>query len=219
MNHLTYDVFISYKRKTGEDFASHLKSGLEGEGIHAFLDIEDIPKRFKGREEWWKFRDRALVNSEVFLLIITDGMETSRDVSKEISLANENELDCVYFRHKGLNPHIVVNLYDGRFDLGEREQVEFENKEDLLRKSLRCLGMQKPTHGISKNKEAVYCRRCGALAGQQSVCTGIYTTHDFVAGSGMIYCTRCGAPAGKQSICTGTYVHHDFVSGSGNRLL
>lgn len=212
----TYTVFISYKRKTGEDFASFLKDGLETEGIHTFLDIEDIPKRFKGSEEWWKFIDNALVNSEVFLLIITDRIETSPYVSKEILLANKNELDCLYFRHRGLNPHIIINLENAKFDLGDREQTEFETKEDLLRKTLRHLSAQKTTCGVQTNNgKIVYCRRCGALAGQQSTCTGLNTYHDFVTGSGTIYCKRCGIAVGKQSECTGLNTYHNFVTGNG----
>jgi len=39
-----YDVFIAYYRRTGLDFAKHLKNGLTDQRISAFLDIEDIPK-------------------------------------------------------------------------------------------------------------------------------------------------------------------------------
>ena len=61
-------------------------------------------------------------------------------------------------------------------------------------------------------KKIVYCSRCGTLAGQKSECTGIYTDHDFVSGTGTIYCSRCGTLAGQKSACTGIYTHHDFVS-------
>jgi hypothetical protein len=211
----TYNVFISYRRKTGGDFASYLKDGLDTDGMRAFLDIEDIPKKFKGSEEWWKFRDKALVNSEVFLLIITDGIETSPEVSKEISLANKNKLDCLYFRHKGLKPHIIVNLENVKFDLGDFEQTEFETKEDLLRKTLRHLGTQKATSGLATSiGKIAYCRRCGALAGQKSVCIGFNTAHDFVTGSGTIYCRRCGVVVGERSECIGVSTAHDFVTGS-----
>lgn len=62
------------------------------------------------------------------------------------------------------------------------------------------------------NKEIIYCQQCGEVAGKQSTCTGLFTHHDFITGSGTIYCRRCGAKVGKQSICTGLYIHHDFVS-------
>jgi hypothetical protein len=182
MKPLTYKVFISYKRKTGEDFALHLKDGLEAEGIRAFLDIKDIPKIFKEHDEWWKHRDNALGNSEVFLLIITDGIETSREVSKEISLATTNKMNCIYFRHMALQPHIVVNLGNTKLDLGDLNQIEFDTKEDLLRKALRYLSMPRPRSDTStSNGKITYCRRCGALVGQQSMCIGLNTNHDFVS--------------------------------------
>ena len=60
------------------------------------------------------------------------------------------------------------------------------------------------------SKTNVYCTRCGAKAGEQSVCTGIYISHDFKSYSGDVYCSHCGAKAGKQSVCTGIYISHDF---------
>lgn len=61
---MTFDAFICYKRDTAEDFATHLKKGLEGNGIHAFLDITDIPKKFRGIAEWTDARDAAVVESK-----------------------------------------------------------------------------------------------------------------------------------------------------------
>jgi hypothetical protein len=43
----TYDVFISYYSKTGQDFARYLKNGLGDFSVNAFLDEEDIPKSIK----------------------------------------------------------------------------------------------------------------------------------------------------------------------------
>jgi len=60
--------------------------------------------------------------------------------------------------------------------------------------------------------EVTYCQRCGELAGKKSICTGVFTHHDFTTGSGTIYCRRCGAKVGERSICTGVFTHHDFMS-------
>ena len=46
----TYDVFISYYSKTGQDFARYLKNGLGDFSVNAFLDEEDIPKSIKKKE-------------------------------------------------------------------------------------------------------------------------------------------------------------------------
>ena len=137
-----YDVFISYKRKTGEDFARHLKEGLEEEHISAFLDVADIPRRYKGTTEWGQFLDRAISTSRLFLLIITDGIESSSEVVREVKCAQNNNVDFALLRHKGLKPEMALNLGEKVLDLSKLNQVEFDTKEDLLRKILRILGEQ-----------------------------------------------------------------------------
>lgn len=135
-----FKIFISYRRDTGRDFAVHLREGLERERISAFLDIIDIPKKFKGKEEWAKFRDNAILESEIFLLIITDGIENSMEVLKEITLARgKDDMNFVYLRHQGLKPDIILDLKSEKLKLGNFNQIEFETKEDLLRKVLRSL--------------------------------------------------------------------------------
>jgi hypothetical protein len=72
--------------------------------------------------------------------------------------------------------------------------------------------------GNSESKtdtHVMYCRRCGAIAGTQSECIGVYTYHDFTSGSGTVYCSRCGVTIGKRSKCIGIYTYHDFRSGTG----
>jgi uncharacterized C2H2 Zn-finger protein len=74
---------------------------------------------------------------------------------------------------------------------------------------------QRSESRLVENKgETTYCRRCGAIAGQRSVCTGLNTAHDFTNGRGTIYCRRCGVVVGERSVCTGLNIAHDFTSGS-----
>jgi hypothetical protein len=127
--------------------------------------------------------------------------------------ALRNKVNCLYFRHAALKPHVVINLENAKVDLGNFNQIEFDTKEDLLRKALRCFS--KPissTDRLPSNNQVVYCRRCGATPGEKSECIGIWTAHDFVTGSGTIYCRRCGKAPGRKSECTGIYTAHDFVS-------
>jgi len=65
------------------------------------------------------------------------------------------------------------------------------------------------------DSQVVYCRRCGATPGMQTVCTGLHTHHDFTIGSGTIYCSRCGETVGEKSVCIGFNTYHDFRSGTG----
>ena len=142
MNSSGYDVFVSYKRKTGEDFAQHLNEGLEGEGFSVFLDVANIPQRYKGTTEWAQIRDGAISQSRLFLLIITDGIESSSEVIREVKCAQKYNVDFAFLRHKGLKSEITLNLGDRALDLSKLNQVEFDTKEDLLRKVLRILREQ-----------------------------------------------------------------------------
>jgi len=131
-----YDVFIAYRRDTGLDFARHLKSGLEREHIPAFLDIVDIPKEFKGRQTWIRTRNGAIKRTKKFLLIITNGIQTSRELKEEITIAQDNNKTFMLYRHYTLNPQITIALEREKMNLNDFQQVSFSSKEDLLRKVL-----------------------------------------------------------------------------------
>lgn len=150
MESANWKVFISYKRKTGQDFAVHLREGLEAEKIPAFLDIVDIPKKFEGKTEWWRYRDEAISLSGVFLLIITDGIETSDEIKKEFSYAREKSKEFAFFRHKGLKAEIRLDLPETKVNLADYNQIEFETKEDLLRQALRVLRDTSRTDAFQK---------------------------------------------------------------------
>jgi len=135
----SYEVFIAYRRDTGLDFARHLKSGLEREHIPAFLDINDIPKEFKGKETWITTRNEAIEKSNKFLLIMTNGIETSRELKKEIMIARDNLKTFILFRYHTLNPQITIVLEREKMNLSNFQQVSFDSKEDLLRKVLTAL--------------------------------------------------------------------------------
>ena len=134
-----YKVFIAYRRDTGLDFAEHLRSGLERERISAFLDLVDIPKEFKGKQTWIKTRNDAIKKSEKFLLIVTHGVETSRELIKEIQIARDSDRTFLVYRYHTLNPQITIKLENEIMDLGDFQQIGFDSKEDLLRKVLTAL--------------------------------------------------------------------------------
>jgi len=136
----TYDVFISYKRKTAEDFALHLKSCLAEQGFRTFLDLTDIPKEFEGTERWFDARNEAITNSKRFLLIMTVGIEKSEEISKELSLARKiSGIKFMYLRHNDLEPKITIKTIEETIGLEEGNQVPFGTKEDLARKVLKIL--------------------------------------------------------------------------------
>jgi len=135
----TYDVFIAYRRDTGFDFAEHLKNGLQREQIPAFLDVCDIPKEFRGKQTWIKIRNEAIRKAKRFLLIMTNGIETSRELKKELSIARDNNKTFMLYRYNPLNPRITIALEKEKMDLSTFQQVSFDSKEDLLRKVLSAM--------------------------------------------------------------------------------
>jgi hypothetical protein len=137
---IVYDVFISYKRKTAEDFAIHLKECLTEEGYRAFLDLRDIQKEFLSTSKALDERDEAIKNSRRFLLIMTIGIESSQEVAKELLLARDvPNMKFIYLRHEDLQPKISISYGGKIIDLGEGNQEKFSTKEELARKVLRIL--------------------------------------------------------------------------------
>lgn len=133
---VSFNVFICYKRLSALDFAETLKKSLEEFGVHAFLDTKDIPEKFKGTEEWTKARDKAVIESKIFVLIITAGFNLSPEIKKEFSLARKYaDKQFVYFRHKSLKPNLKIVLDTEELDMGKQNQVSFGTENDLVRKA------------------------------------------------------------------------------------
>jgi len=134
---LKYGVFICYKRLTARDYAISLKEGLEEYRITAFLDIRDIPKKFKGTDEWWKCRDQAIIDCDTFLMIVTRGFEKSSDIQREITLALREKKDFMCLRRRILPPDITIELPQERqVNLKDYQQIPFDTPEELLRSVL-----------------------------------------------------------------------------------
>jgi hypothetical protein len=137
---MTFDVFISYKRITAKDFAQSLKVGLEDSGIHAFLDLTDIPEKVQGEEQFRDAIDKAIVQSKTFILIMTRGFEKSKDVARELSLARKSgRKEFVYLKYVDLPYNSSIELEDGKLDFSKRQQTVFCNDTDLVRQALRIL--------------------------------------------------------------------------------
>ncbi len=150
-----FQVFICYRRDTGEDFAEHLKIGLEKFGIRAFLDIKDIPEKFKGTEKWVDIRDNAIRESQTFLLIVTPGFCESSEVKKELNAGVSIDKYIVCFRHKDMHSNLRIDLKNKEIDLSKLQQIVFDTKQDLLRKAHRILVEEKnnspPAETVNEN--------------------------------------------------------------------
>jgi len=129
-----FDVFLCYKKSSGKDFADHLKVGLEELGLHTFQDSKDIPMITGNEERWDQIRDNALLESSVFILLMTPGFELSTEVVKELNMARRaGDKRFVFFRIRSMGRKFSIKLDNEVFETGKQEQVSFENKEELLR--------------------------------------------------------------------------------------
>jgi tetratricopeptide (TPR) repeat protein len=130
----TFKVFIAYKISSGKDYAEHLKSGLEELGFHTFLDSKDIPKMTGNQEKWDQIRDNALLESPIFMLLMTPGFELSYELVKELNMARKaGDKKFIFFRVRSMGRKFSIKLDDEVFETGKQEQVSFETKEELLR--------------------------------------------------------------------------------------
>jgi hypothetical protein len=151
---MTYQAFICYKRNTAEDFATHLKKGLEEAGIPAFLDITDIPEKFAGTQEWATTRDNAINESKYFIFIITQSFDISTEIKKELTMARRsNDKQFIYFRHADLSSYLTIDLDGQVLDLGKQQQVIFNTKHELLRNAITVIKEGKIPDAISSDKE------------------------------------------------------------------
>ncbi|MCL2135129.1 MAG: toll/interleukin-1 receptor domain-containing protein [Candidatus Bathyarchaeota archaeon] len=152
---MSYQAFICYKRNTAEDFATHLKKGLEEVGIRTFLDITDIPKKFKGTQEWATSRDNAINESKYFIFIITQSFDSSTEIKKELTIARSSkDKQFIYFKHADLSSCLTIELIDGQVvDLGKQQYVSFNSKCDLLRNAITVIKEHKMPISISSDED------------------------------------------------------------------
>lgn len=131
-----YGLFISYYSGTGIDFAKFLKTKLKDFGINAFLDVEDVPKSIKcDTDEWRTWIDRAILNSQKFVLLMTLGFNTRSEVLHELKVAKDNKIERIHFRHSSLeNADLLVKIGDEKLDLSKFQYIIFDDEPDLLRK-------------------------------------------------------------------------------------
>lgn len=135
-----WDVFICYKRISGEDLAEAVKKILEECHVHAFLDTKDIPAKFKGTVQWFDARDNAVLKCKFFVLILTAGFDSSAEIKKELTLARSiPDKLFTYFRHKDLSPSLKIALENEVLDISKQQQYSFGTLNDLVRTAHKIL--------------------------------------------------------------------------------
>ena len=147
---MKYEAFICYKQNTGKDYALHLWEGLRERQITAFLDIKDIPRKFKeGTDKWRACRDQAIIDCRTFLMIVTRGFDSSLEIQKEIALAIKEKKEFMCLRRRILSPDIPIDLLMKKhINLEDYQQIPFDTPEELLRNVLD--NLLEPKHGIER---------------------------------------------------------------------
>jgi len=67
------DIFISYEKSMGKEYADHIRTVLEETGFKTFLDNRDI----EIGAEWLKKIEKAIDECSIFILILTEGVKHS----------------------------------------------------------------------------------------------------------------------------------------------
>lgn len=135
-NIVKYDLFICYYSGTGVDFAKFLKLKLKDFGINAFLDVDDMPQSIKqDTDEWRRWIEKAIINSQKFVLLMTLGFNTRNEVLRELKISKDNKIERIHFKHTGIaDADLLVKIGDEELDLSKFQYIMFDDEPDLLRK-------------------------------------------------------------------------------------
>ena len=109
------EIFLSYSRRD-HDFADRLTGCLKNEGIHVWVDTQEI----QGGDAWRAAIVRAITDCDAFLVVLSPQCVASKNVVKELSLASEKS------RH--IIPIIFeqCDIPDGmQYQLAELQRIDF----------------------------------------------------------------------------------------------
>jgi hypothetical protein len=131
---MSFEVFICYKELTGAKLAENLREALMERKIKAFVAHKDIPTKTKYSVEWCEIRNRAIQESQTFVMLVTWLFEDSQPIIEEINLAKKyEEKDFMIFRRKQQSNDISMDLgNDVMLHLKNKQQIPFEDSGDLI---------------------------------------------------------------------------------------
>jgi internalin A len=109
-------IFISYSHQD-KSFAKKLANQLEKEGMRVWWDFDSL----KGGQDWQKEIERAIKQSDFFLVTLTPDAVKSEWVGNEIIYANQAQKTIIPLRLKPC--HIPISLIQKQYiDFEERPQ-------------------------------------------------------------------------------------------------
>ncbi|PJC77402.1 hypothetical protein CO010_00530 [Candidatus Shapirobacteria bacterium CG_4_8_14_3_um_filter_39_11] len=131
------DIFISYEKSMGKEYADHIRTVLEETGFKTFLDNRDI----EIGAEWLKKIEKAIDECSIFILILTEGVKHSDYIKFEFQRG--------IVLKKRILPFKFATLSNGGIpeDMRKLQYVEFNTKEELARKVIVFVSPEAPLAG------------------------------------------------------------------------
>jgi len=128
-----YDVFLCYHTGGGTDFAIHLWKKLPDYGKRAFFNIEDVDEIYeKESDEYRKVIDDAIINSEVFILLMTRSFKDRAEIQREYKLARDTGRKIIHCKYVNLEKKdCIMNIEEKIYNLYDIDYVEFSNNSNL----------------------------------------------------------------------------------------
>jgi hypothetical protein len=128
--------FIAYKDDSGLDFADHLHSGLHERGVDAFFAAEDLENGLSA-EDWDRQRNKAVRGCDILILVVTDGINQSKEVQKELRIAKNHKKTIKVFVEEPLKDNeeqLNIPLNSRRtLNLNKFQLIFFTTPQSLLR--------------------------------------------------------------------------------------
>ena len=140
-------IFISYSRKDS-DFVDGLIRDLEQRGIDVWVDREDI----EGGAAWRAAITEAIRECRAFLLVLSPQATHSRNVSRELSLAESRNRLIIPIIHQPCD--IPPGM---EYQLAELQWIDFtaSSREEALKRLVRVLSKEEVASGSSTDSTSV----------------------------------------------------------------
>lgn len=127
-----YDVFISYGRPYSTEFCKQLKAELNREKYNAWLDLHNIPDG----EDWKKEIEQNILNSHVFIFVISPKSIKSEYCNWEIDLAVKNNKRFIPLLHIDQNElgninQLIANKFDEGHPVRKFQWIDFKTEDNF----------------------------------------------------------------------------------------
>ena len=159
---MVLSIFISYSQEDYKVEAKFVRNYVNKHTPYSDVFIDQlIPKGKK----WQEDIDAALINSHIFIVILTNSAILSTPVKREVNMAKENE-ECSIVPCK--DPLLTLDWQDLPWDLGSYQGVPpFNSREELGRMLVKEIHDLRKSNG--KFKEIDYAVQIDESFGEANV--------------------------------------------------